>query len=182
MFKKSRVRTLPAMLLLILFLLSLKSNGQSNKIDYAFLNEAIKQIDSSKLLLSQSTYIPYLDKSHIKLYFKSLKGKISYAQFAEIVENYKWTANDTFQQGYLKNITLLSDKQLSSIQEKNRQTSYNRTFYYHVSIPVFDKKKNYAVVDFAKGVASLEMQGCYYLFKRTNGNWKLIARFNCWIS
>jgi hypothetical protein len=53
---------------------------------------------------------------------------------------------------------------------------------YSFSRPIFDNKKEYAVISMSYVCGMMCGHGCTYIFKKAYNIWTLIARVGCWIS
>jgi len=175
----------------ILSLLSYCVNAQISASDYEVINAALSQIrkdDSSFFLLENKTYPCRLRPELENNLPKELKGKIQTAKFNEIVRNSKVKTqpfyifnSDQIQKG--TGIHLISPSRVDSIQRnKDIRVPLNKRTFFICSLPVYDKKKEFAVIDFGGGTAWLEMTGGYYLFKRKGSQWILIGFFGGWSS
>jgi hypothetical protein len=53
---------------------------------------------------------------------------------------------------------------------------------YTFSRPVFDNKREYAMIRMSYICGNLCGKGCLYIFKKENGIWRYLAESDCWIS
>ena len=123
-----------------------------------------------------------------EFYIKDLNGKIDNETLKEIIRNSHTTSSNDLEFD-AKLISrkigakLISPSLVDSMQNKEDISQpLNKRLFYICSMPVFDNKKTYAVIDFGGGTKRLAMQGKKYLFKRTKSEWILIATFDSWIS
>jgi hypothetical protein len=82
----------------------------------------------------------------------------------------------------IKNTVILTDTEIDNLQLHNRHGVTNRLtqFYYVLSIPIYDKTKNYAVIRFGGGSARNNMVGSYFLLKREKNKWIILTSFASW--
>ena len=70
-------------------------------------------------------------------------------------------------------------KQLTQLYlKREKMPEYNKRVYFF-SRPVFDNKKEYAVIHLGYSCGFTCGTGCDYIFKLTNGKWKLIGMGQC---
>jgi hypothetical protein len=183
------MRTLKIIILTLLT--SFNSFGQVGVVDYDFFNSAIKQVekyDTSYFLLQSKSYKCYLPDNQFDLYMKDLKGKIETATLKEIIRNSHSTSAPDFEFDAKliskeSGATLITTATVDSLQmNDNISQPLNKRLFYICSMPVFDNKKTFAVIDFGGGTKILAMQGQKYLFKKTKDGWTLIATFDNWTS
>jgi len=183
-------------LFLFLILFSNFAFGQISDADYVVINAALKQLhkyDSSYFQLRDKPYQCYLNSQLIKEFPADLSGKIPKATFWEIVKNSKAQKFD--EQVLFDSIGipkqsgahLISTDSTYRIEhrensQENIHLPGNRRLFYICSLPVYDKKRKYAVVEFAGGTGSMSMQGAYYVLKCQNNRWILLGSFGLWIS
>jgi len=143
--------------------------AQNKGVDNVFLNEAYRQVlkyDSSYFILENRIYTLRLSEDHLSTYYKQLKRKIS---FKLAIQN--------------KAIVLASSRNIDSMERNwNVSTPINKRLFYISSTPVFDNRKQFAILEFSGGEGLLKMLGRKYLFKKINKEWKLIATFDSWVS
>ncbi len=156
-------------------LTSFNSFGQMSAIDYGFINSALRQVakyDTSFFLLQDKSYVCHLNDNHFDLYLKELKGQIDSVSLKEIIRNSHATTTTDFKFGGNlidkgNGAKLISEAMVDSLQrEKNFSKTLRKRLFYTCSMPVFDSKKEYAVVDFGGGTKLSEMQGQKYLFAK----------------
>ena len=123
--------------------------------------------------------------------------------FAQIIENSKiidstaWkesefpklllvrNENDFVSKKYFKNKILLADKQeikryKRQIREFNNREAFDRNLY-HLSRPIFDNSKTYAIIQSDNAHSGLGGRGGINLFHWENGYWKEIGTITDWI-
>jgi len=163
---------------------------QNDTIDYAFLNSALTQVptikrDSDYFLLMNQTKIWGTRVTSSNSY-KETENKIDTTTLKELVTK----LNSTW-----KTVVLLDKKRISK-KTKAKLVSVKKTWQIwediserkHVkkeivftcSMPVFDSKKEYAIIEIDGGFGSLAMQGWKCLFKKNENEWQLIAKFDNW--
>ena len=78
--------------------------------------------------------------------------------------------------------SLQSQKQLHRYyRHRSKMPWYDKTVYFF-SKPIYDDRKEYAVISMSYTCGRLCGYGCMYVFKKNNNDWTLIAKLNCWIS
>jgi hypothetical protein len=73
-------------------------------------------------------------------------------------------------------------KQLRHEAEQWEKTPLYKKSVYHFSRPVFDNKKEYAMISMSYECGMLCGFGCKYFFKLIDAKWTLITTMQCWIS
>lgn len=183
------MRTLKIFILTLLT--ALNSFGQAGTVDYDFINSALKQVtkyDTIYFQLQSKSYKCYLPDNKLDFYKKELKGKIDTITLNEIILNSHLNIQLDFEFdaeliSKENGAHLISPTMVDSLQmNENFSLPLNERMFYICSMPVFDNKRTFAVIDFGGGTKRLAMQGQKYLFKRTTIGWKLIATFDNWSS
>lgn len=176
---------------MLMLLVCFNSFGQEGAIDYDFYNSALQQVykyDSTYFQLQSKMYKCYLSETRFDDYMNDLQGKIDTATLKEIIQNAHMTPSMEleFNPKFISKETgakIISPSRIYRLQlNKNVSRPLNKRMFYICSMPVYDNKKNFAVIDFGGGTKLLAMYGKKYLFAKTKNGWKLIATFDHWIS
>ena len=184
-----KLRTLKIFVLTLLT--AFKCFGQSGTIDYDFINSALKQVnkyDGDYFQLESKGHICYLSNNKFELYKNELKDKIDTLTLKEIFFNSHLNTQlkFEFEAEYISTETgahLISPTMIDSLQMIGYSSlPMNKRMFYICTMPVFNNKRTFAVIDFSGGTKRNAMQGQKYLFKRTTNGWKLIATFGEWTS
>jgi hypothetical protein len=159
----------------------INTENQEPSIDYSFFNDIIPQVKkyykNCRQLAERYSQL-HLKKSDFAKYFNELNGHIDSIRFSEMIKYSKAQSisTGTFWGEKLKVIKLISLAKIDSMMEDSSQTIFKSLFF--TSMPIFDDKKEYAIIELGIAESMSKGQVSKYLFRKINDHWKLTARFD----
>ena len=156
------------------FLIPCSCQSQDN-IEYALIKDI--QTDFKIQYLTDSAYqLIFRDNSARDEFIKACKKFIPKKELTKLLDKnsitFQWEKNK------LNYITIISADSLLKINSVTKLQNY----LYHISSPIFDSKREYAIIRIFQQLPDESMAyggECIYLFHLSNAKWTEVTRENC---